>query len=330
MNKIASIIIIRNSIQILFALFLLKAGWDFYRFVSYFEGKEEVLTLAKPAAVEGLLPISALIAFKQWLFTGHWDIIHPAGLAIFLAIIIISILWKRGFCSWLCPIGTLSEFLHRLGKAAFGKNYNLPKWLDRVLLVFKYLILGFFVKVIFIDFDLQTAKQFLASPYNMIADVKMLKFFLNLSLFAFKVIISLVIASIFVPNFWCRYGCPYGALLGVLNLFSPTAITRNQEACTNCYKCNNVCSNGIKVAEQSRVWSPECTMCLNCTTACSKYKALSINVVRKKMSHYIYPLALLGTFIIIIYWAKITGKWESSIPTKMYEILIPMADKFNH
>jgi polyferredoxin len=52
---------------------------------------------------------------------------------------------KKAFCSWLCPIGTLSESLWMLGRKLFGKNPGLPRWLDYPLRSLKYLLLFFFV-----------------------------------------------------------------------------------------------------------------------------------------------------------------------------------------
>ena len=55
----------------------------------------------------------------------------------------------------------------------------------------------------------------------------MLYFFGRLSPFALKVILGLVVFSVVVPYAWCRYLCPYGALLGALSLLSPLKVTRH-------------------------------------------------------------------------------------------------------
>ncbi len=102
----------------------------------------------------------------------------------------------------------------------------------------KYLILGFFIKVILVDMSPLVARSFQQSAYNKIADVKMLKFFLEISQSAIVILLALALFSLVVRNFWCRYLCPYGALLGIVALFSPWKATREAQKCTGCDLCN--------------------------------------------------------------------------------------------
>jgi hypothetical protein len=64
-------------------------------------------------------------------------------------------------------------------------------------------------------------RAFMDASYGLIADLKMLDFFRALSSTAAFVIAVLVVCSILVKNPWCRYLCPYGALMGLLALASP-------------------------------------------------------------------------------------------------------------
>src|SRR5438270_7624844 len=79
--------------------------------------------------------------------------------------------------------------------------------------------------------------EFLNSPYALIVDVRMLNFFRYIGGTAAWVVLGLVIASLFVQNFWCRYLCPYGGFLGLASLLSPMRITRNPITCIDCAKC---------------------------------------------------------------------------------------------
>ena len=54
------------------------------------------------------------------------------------------------FCGWLCPVGTLSEYLWKLGRDTFKRNFLLPRWLDIGLTSLKYLLLAFFVRIILV------------------------------------------------------------------------------------------------------------------------------------------------------------------------------------
>lgn len=100
------------------------------------------------------------------------NFIHPAGLFIFVAILVLSVALKKAFCSWLCPTGTLSESLWMPGNKLLGRNLQLTKWLDYPLRSLKYLLLLFFL-CFFLQVDVSSPKAFIESPYNRMADVKM-------------------------------------------------------------------------------------------------------------------------------------------------------------
>ena len=111
-------------------------------------------------------------------------------------------------------------------------------------------------------------KAFIYSPYNKMADVKMYLFFAEISTFALWTVIVLMLLSVVIKNFWCRYLCPYGALLGMVSWLSPLKITRNKERCIDCELCTKACPSSIKVHTATRVWSDECMSCLDCVAVC--------------------------------------------------------------
>lgn len=319
----------RRLVQLVFALIIIVIGIQFIRFVDAYLQPAGAVLPTRPAGVEAFLPISALVALKAWIVTGTFDTIHPAGLVIFLAAMGISLVLKRAFCSWICPIGTLLDALAFLGRKLFKRNFQPPKWLDYALRSLKYILLFFFVIFIFMGMSGRAAQSFLQTPYNMVADIKMLRFFLDLSLLGIGVLVALVIASIFIHNFWCRYLCPYGALLGILSFLSPLKIKRNSETCIGCAQCTKACPNRIPVHQLAVVRSVECTGCLNCVEACPVKDTLELKPakIRKKLSPLMMGITLIVTWIMIISFAKFTGHWNSAISPDMYKTLIPMSDQ---
>jgi len=322
---------IRNLVQIFFALFLVYIGYRFYLWVEYYRSGGLGEYVERPAAVEGFLPVAALVGLKNWLVNGIFDEVHPAGLVIFLTIILISFLYRKSFCSWLCPVGILSEALGRLGKRLFGRNFFLPKWLDYPLMLLKYLLLGFFLYSILVLMSGEAVRVFIYGPYNAIADVKMLDFFLNIGGTGLTVILVLAVGSLFIRNFWCRYLCPYGALLGIFSWFSPVRITRDEELCIHCGKCTKACPNRIKVDSLARVNSMECTGCLDCVTACPQPGALNLGLPAKgKVNPLVFPALVLGTFLLAVTVAKLTGHWQTSLTHEYYQQIIPAAGSVFH
>ena len=81
-------------------------------------------------------------------------------------------------------------------------------------------------------------------------------------------LVGLVVLSVVVPYSWCRYLCPYGALLGALSLLSPLKVTRHAPSCIDCNLCTKACPSRLPVARLARVSSDECFGCLSCVAAC--------------------------------------------------------------
>ncbi len=306
---------LRFWIQFAFLLLCLWIGAEFILWYYWHEGGGGI-ALTRPPGVEGFLPISALMSLWFTMQTGEIHGVHPAGLSILLAIILMSVLLKKSFCSWFCPIGTLSENIGEFGKKLFGRNFGVWRWLDYPLRSLKYLMLAFLVYVVFFQMDVPSLRAFLDSPYNKVADVKMLLFFTDISRFSLAVIGLLILFSLIIRNFWCRYLCPYGALLGFLGVFSPFRITRNADSCIDCAKCSKVCPNRIAVDKVKVVMSDECTSCMACVDACPVRDTLQLKASKRGRFEWT-PLrvaaAVVLLFVSVTGIAMLTGNWHSSV-----------------
>ncbi|MEJ2535833.1 MAG: 4Fe-4S binding protein [Calditrichia bacterium] len=216
---------VRRIIQLSFFLITLWIGFEFAQFVHQLE-QGIIPTVSRPPGVEGFLPISALISLKYWLLTGVFNTIHPSALVLLLIILVSAIFLKKGFCSWVCPVGFISELLTKLHKMVFDRQFKLATWLDYPLRTLKYLLMLFFLFAVFVQMRLVDLHHFIYSPYNKIADIKMLRFFTEMSSVTFWTLLILVVFSFAIQYFWCRFLCPYGALLGGLSFLSPFKIHR--------------------------------------------------------------------------------------------------------
>ncbi|MBM4160495.1 MAG: 4Fe-4S binding protein [Ignavibacteria bacterium] len=310
---------LRSTVQAGFALLCVWIGVEFHLFVKWGMSHGVEPFFSRPPGVEGFLPISALMSLTYWFQTGVINEIHPSGLFIFVAILAIGILLKKAFCSWLCPVGTLSEALWMFGQKLFGRNINVPRWLDYPLRSLKYLLLLFFVSSI-IMMDVSALREFIYSPYNKMADVKMYLFFANISSVALWIILILAALSVVIKNFWCRYLCPYGALLGSLSWLSPLKITRQQSTCTKCELCTKACPSAIKVHRAKRVWSDECVSCLRCVAACPVDKTLEMSTRSsgKPVPGWVFGGLVVGVFVGLTGLAMLTGHWRNSISREEY------------
>jgi 4Fe-4S binding protein len=168
--------LIRQSAQLAFLLLNLWIGARFYLFVRYYEWGGRTLFVDRPPGVEGWLPIAALMNLKYFVLTGAMPTVHPAGMFLLVAFLSISLLFRKAFCSWLCPVGTISEWLWKGGEAMFGRSLRVWRPLDVVLRGLKYILLGLFLFAVGSMSSVDIA-AFLESPYGLVADVKMLDFF---------------------------------------------------------------------------------------------------------------------------------------------------------
>jgi polyferredoxin len=186
--------------------------------------------------------------------------------------------------------------------------------------------------------------QFLRSPYGLIADVKMLNFFRFLTTTAAIVLAVLVVASVFVQNFWCRYLCPYGALLGFASLVSPLRIRCEPEPCIDCAKCAKVCPSVLPVDQLITIKSAECTGCMECVAVCPAEGALYVSLPRvrvwgratspvrrgRKVPDWAMAAGIALLFFGIVGYAKWTGNWGTHLPDRIYMELVPHASEASH
>ncbi len=123
------------------------------------------------------------------------------------------ILFSRLFCSFICPIGTFTEFLGRIGKKFKIKKISFPKAVDAALRTLKYLLLFFTFYFTLQSNDLfcKTFDPFYAAATNFEHESNVL--------WVGIIFAILFLGSILVHQFWCRYLCPLAALSNMFKYF---------------------------------------------------------------------------------------------------------------
>lgn len=321
----------RLYVQLAFLVLNLWIGASFYVWVRHFETGGATPFVSRPPGVEGWLPIASLMNLKIFALTGQVPAIHPAGMFLLIAFVGMSIVFRKAFCSWLCPIGTISEWLWKGGKELFGRTFALPRWLDVPLRGLKYVLLALFIWIV-VTMPVPALREFLESPYGLVADVKMLDFFRRAGTLTIQICGVLVILSVLVKNFWCRYLCPYGALMGLSSLLSPMRITRDPISCIDCGKCTKACPSLIPVDVLRTVRTPECNGCFSCVAVCPVDGALEMRTLarRRKIPAMHVAVGVLAVFLIVVGVARATGHWRSDVPESIFFDLIPHADELAH
>ena len=161
---------------------------------------------------------------------------------------------KRAACAFVCPVFPIGELLWRAGARLWGRTFAPPFWFEVVLRTAKYLVLGWLVLAWYDRtlLDMHAGAQHAAS----------------------LLIPPILVLSLFFQLPWCRYLCPYGALLGLLSLASLVKIRRSPRHCVRCHKCSIRCPANLPVMMRTTVRSPECLACYRCVDGCPAPGAL--------------------------------------------------------
>lgn len=173
----------------------------------------------------------------------------PIALAVVVIIlfIVLTFLFGRTFCGYVCPIGTLQELVHNIPTRKLRINNKL------IPIVFSYI---FFVAFIILALTLSVGLL----KYLGIRDF----FYLNTTSAFFYVFLGLLIISVFLYRPFCRLLCPYGVLLSLAAIKSRFRLRRN-ENCIDCGECEEVCPT----FEAGRTdLKQECYICARCQYGC--------------------------------------------------------------
>lgn len=326
---------LREGVQHLLALSMLLVGVQFA--VNSALLKAGVTPwLMRPDVGDAFLPIAGGIELKAIATLGIWDQTHPAAAVMLFVVLLTGLLCKRAFCGWACPLGLAGEYLYKLRKRFIKHEYLPPAWLDWPLRMLKYLLLLSLLYII-ISMPSQSIPHYLSGNYHKIADLKMALFFVTpglVTLLCFALILSL---AAWRRQGFCRYICPYGALLGLASFLSPFKIRRNTQHCLieskgmSCDKCTRACPANIAVHTQLNVRSDECQACMRCVSACPKNEALHLSTRNGiKLSARGLTIGLMLLLFLIPLIAYLSGFWVSQTPTETRMYLIQHLNSIGH
>lgn len=180
-----------------------------------------------------------------------------------LLIAISTIFFGRKFCGYICFLGTLQEYLFKLNPQK--RKTQLPLRIHRTLGVVKYIILIItFIMALFLI-------QYLYMPF---CPVVAISFPESISVSGIISLIIIFIGGFFIERFWCRYLCPYAALMNIFQFIGKISgtkkhvIKKNREICIDCSICTKNCPMNIDISKYEGITDPNCIHCLKCIQSC--------------------------------------------------------------
>jgi len=224
------------------------------------EGKG--IPLLGSASLHAVCPFGGVVSLYSLVTEGTWaQKTHPSSGILMAVVFVSALLLGPLFCGWICPFGTFQELLGKLGKKLTGKRYNrfIPYRWDRYLRFLRYAVLVWVIimtawtgKLIFADVD----------PY-----FALFQFWTGeVAVSGFIILGVVILLSLFVERPFCKYACPYGAVLGIFNLFRIFSLKRRKDTCINCRACDRACPMNIPVSIQGTVRNHQCISCFACTS----------------------------------------------------------------
>ncbi len=145
-------------------------------------------------------------------------------LAFFLLPIIFALLFGRVFCAGVCPMGALQELVN-----VKSGRISRPVAMVLGLLPWLYLIMTLLYAL--------TRSRFLICQFDPFIGIFRLGGDVELLVFG----VVLLIISVFTGRPFCRFLCPYGALLSIFSSLSLNKIEITKKRCVNCDLCHNSC-----------------------------------------------------------------------------------------
>lgn len=189
--------------------------------------------------------------------------VHTSSIVLMWGSLLLAVILGAAFCGWLCPFGTIQEFLGRLGKKLFGKRYNrfIPAKVGHYLQYLRFVLLA-----IILWQTAETGKLFFGSwdPYHTLFAIASSE----ITITALIILAVTLLASLFEERAWCKFACPLGAINGLFNKVSLFKIRRNAAQCIDCANCSRQCPMKIDVAQREKITSTICLRCGRCLSAC--------------------------------------------------------------
>ena len=178
------------------------------------------------------------------------------------AVLVMTLLLRRAFCGYMCPIGTISEWLQRAATRLGLRATTVPVRLDRGLSILKYAAL---VVILYFTY---TAAELVLRGYDP-CYVLIGRHGEDITVWAYVISGAIVVASLFLTVPFCRWLCPLAAVLNPFSRVGLARVKRDEDACLDCGECSTACPMAIPVDKVDQVTAARCLSCMSCANACA-------------------------------------------------------------
>ena len=227
---------------------------------------------------------------KLFMFKFTWGKFFPAFIAVLLAMIVPSLIGRKLFCGWVCPLGAMQDLINKIPFKPRFKNFNFTAFnAVRMGLLIMFFLTFFWVKdhiaglAEYTGADPASEAWVLYSAYSIYDSIN----FFHLLHWGFDTLwwigmILIVVGSLMVYRPFCYLICPIGAITWLLEKIAPGRIRVDHSKCTECGDCMEAspCPTIKPMVEQNMKVLPDCTSCGECIGTCPE-SAISFGFTKK-------------------------------------------------
>ncbi|MCK9216888.1 MAG: 4Fe-4S binding protein [Firmicutes bacterium] len=269
---------------------------------------KEILNF-KILSIADLNPYGGWSALKDKIIDSNYEFDGVNNsIALTIAILFISIVGGRFLCGWLCPLGALQDFSASLSKKCDKGTSSLVQKCDTQPVPLSPIVLLIILIISVLGHGAKIAEL---SPWRALLNLPNLFSAWSEMKIGFFILLLIILLSMIIPRFFCRYICPLGAAQTLFSTFSFITIKKDKR-CISCNACLKDCPMAIRLSKKETALSPECIKCMNCVDSCKIFedRSLTLQLGHKKISPKTYAAIMLVLFFVL--WLGLPKFWTSS------------------